>query len=95
MIAYKDKKEISSQEQAKLYQCKNDFMRLKNEMKRLEEDKKAFNKDLGLPGEGTVVASKKIYPKVAITIKGVQMIFRESTSGGTYYFQDQEIKQKN
>lgn len=67
--------------------------RVNEEIKSLEEEKRAYSSYLKVHGDGEVVAQHKIYPNCFIEIRGSYIEINEAQNGVTYYFSENELKE--
>lgn len=80
-------------EQIKTYETlKNEYAYAKDTIKELEYSCKSLNDFLKTPGEGSIIAKTRVYPKVRIEIKGQILETIQPEPMVTYYFKDNEIK---
>jgi len=71
---------------------KNSYAQRKEIIKELEYKCKSLNEYLKTPGEGSVIAKTRIYPKVRIEIKNLCEEVSQAVPMVTYYYKDNEIK---
>lgn len=81
-------------EQTKVYDgIKENYFRIKDMLKKCEEDYKVIRGYLKTHGEGEVVVLKKIYPNTQLVIKKVVKEITAPVISTTFFIQDMELRE--
>ena len=70
-----------------------EFFRIKDKIRELENDRKIMSNALRTKGEGEITATKRVYPGVVLEIKNITKEIAVAISNSSFYLQDGQIKQ--
>jgi hypothetical protein len=68
------------------------ILRIKEEIKDLEEKLRKIHGNLRVRGDGEISVSRRIYPNCNLKIKGASIDINDLTLAATYFIMGREIK---
>lgn len=90
---YTNTSELTKEQKAMFNKIQENYYEQKDNLKLLEDDKKALVNYLRTHGEGEVTILKKAYPNTLIDIKRITMEIDKVILGTSFYFQDGAVKE--
>lgn len=85
--------QITESQKHKYTSLQNEFFKIKDKIRDLENDKKSMANALRTRGEGEITITKKVYPGVVLEIKNIIKEIENVMSNSSFFIQDGEIKQ--
>ncbi len=89
---YSCSNQLTEEQKSHYSNLKNQYADLKDALKELEYTYKSLNEYLKTPGEGAVIAKKRIFPRVRLEVKGLGEEILTETPMITYCARDNELK---
>lgn len=78
---------------AMLERIRGNYFEIRDNLKRLEEERKILISYLKTAGEGEIAVMKKVYPNTVFEIKGITKEINKPLLGSRFFAQDGEIKE--